>query len=485
MRYQLQEVFKFACGLNAEVFLDFIYMNLKEFILQQTHIPEYMFDYEASFLKSLMKEIPENKKFDPLHNKYINFVKENDTKIFVPSKVYIFGPSIKSQEVELSEEELTLEPFTAECLMKLEDEDVSDILKILQTIGTNQEISICHLDLKKVTCPHEVNILHLACETLKISTNITCISTNACRIPQLVYENLVKQLQNCDKLQRLDLGDSEFMDLGKAIATSKSLRELYLYDCKIQDEVYDEIVYHLRRHTGLEKLRLYNTEGVPKELGDVFAEINSLKQFTAEECNMDETTAESVSSGLAKCHELQELRLKGNNLTNCLEKLFPSTRGFSHLTLLFINRTELSQKDLLVLSRAVRCGKLPKLMTLDLCYNNMTGRLRSLLCGTGHPGFPLLRYLGLKKAELNRDDMMSLSEAVNQNLMPQLRYLCLDKNDLSSMESKGKDLVEMCTKRYGKLDLAVQLSKTNLPEAFITEMNDICSGTVVWIKVTS
>ena len=323
MRHQLQEVLKFACGLtdNAEVFLDFIYMNLKEYILQQTHIPEYMFDYEASFLKSLMKEIPENKKFDPLHNKYINYVKENNTKIFVPSKVCIFEPRIKSQEVELSKQEATLEPSTAECLMKLDNEDASEVLKILQRIGTlNQDVSISYLDWKKVQLPD--NIRSLAREILRMSTNITSISRWACKIPSRIYEHIVAQLQQCDKLQRLDLGDSKSMDIGKAVAAPTSLRELFLYDCEIQPEVYKEIVQSLQKHTGLEKLRLNRTRGIPVELGYVVSGMNFLKEFFVKECNMEKPVAESVLTGLAYCHELRELRLVSNNLSNCLGKLF-------------------------------------------------------------------------------------------------------------------------------------------------------------------
>ena len=134
-----------------------------------------MFDYEASFLKSLMNEI--NINFDPLHNKYINYVTENDTKIFVPSKVYIFGPNVKNEKVTFSTEKASLEASTAECLMKLEDEDGSEVLKILQRIGAfNQDVSISYLDWRDVKLPNHVDLNNvtvdinvLAQKQLKIS----------------------------------------------------------------------------------------------------------------------------------------------------------------------------------------------------------------------------------------------------------------------------------------------------------------------------
>ena len=490
MKHQLQEVFKFACGLtdNVEVFLDFIYMNLKEYILQQTHIPEYMFDYEVSFLKSLMKEVPENKKFDPLHNKYINYVKENDTKIFVPSKVYIFGPRIRSQEVKLSKQEPTLEPSKAECLMKLEKEDATEVLKILRWIGTfKQKVSISYLDWKDVELPDKVDISTLACETLRMSTNITSIRTWACKISRHIYEHIVAQLRQCEKLQRLDLGESKSVDIGKAVAAPTSLRELFLYDCEIKPEVYKEIMQSLWKHTGLEKLRLNRSRGIPVELGYVVSGMNSLKEIYVKECKMEKPVAESVLTGLANCHELRELRLVGNNLSNCLGKLFPSGHdhpGFPHLNLLFLSKTYLSQEDLLILSCFAGKNKLPQLRKLDLSFSEVTGSLKCLLGGTGHPGFPYLQQFSLVKTELSQEDLISLGEAVNQNRMPQLRKLRLDNNDLSTMESEVENLVESCTKRYEKLNFVIQLSFTNLPGTFILKLHDICSGTVVRIIQT-
>ena len=84
MKYQ--EVFKFACGLVekkvAKEKLDFIYRKLIEYIMEQTELPEYMFESEVAFLKSLLKETPDNVKMDPLHNKYINYVTKNLTPGF-------------------------------------------------------------------------------------------------------------------------------------------------------------------------------------------------------------------------------------------------------------------------------------------------------------------------------------------------------------------------------------------------------------------
>ena len=248
MNHQLQEVFKFACGLteNRAALLDFIYTGLIQYILQQTDFPLHMFDYDVSFLKSLLKEIPEDMKFDPLHNRYINYATENDTKVFVPSKVYIFGPQIMSQNLIIQQHPEAVEPARAECLMKLEDEDGSEVLKILEKIGSyNQDVSISYLDWKNVWLKHSVDMINLARKTLKIRENITSIRTFSCEISPAVYERVVTKLQDCDKLQRLDPGGSQSLNIDKAITASTSLRELYLYECKIQPEVYQDIIWQL------------------------------------------------------------------------------------------------------------------------------------------------------------------------------------------------------------------------------------------------
>ena len=440
-----------------------------------------MFDYEASFLKSLMKEI--NINFDPLHNKYINYITENDTKIFVPSKVYIFGPNVQSEKVKFPTQPRLQEPTTAECLMKLEDEDASEVLKILQKIGSfNQDVSISYLDWREVKLPSHVDIEVLAQETLKISPNITSLRTYTCKIPPPVYRNMVSQLGQCDKLKRLDLGGSSSMDIGRAVAASTSLMEFYLYECKIQKEVYKDIVQQLGKHTGLEKLRLNYTTGIPVELGNVLSGLGCLKEFYAKECNMATASAESVLTGLANCHYLQDLRLVGNNLTNCLRKLFTDSNGsgleFKYLSRLWIDKTNLSQDDLQVLSCSLHSNILPQLVDLDLSFNKLTGTLRSLLCGPNHPGFPNLEFLGLIRTGLNEDDLVSIHKLVDQNRVPQLRRLCLNKNDqLSTMMPKVKNIIEVCTMKYEKLKLVIQLPHC----PFINEMKAICEGMVVCI----
>ena len=107
----------------------------------------------------------------------------------------------------------------------------------------------------------------------------------------------------------------------------------------------------------------------------------------------------------------------------------------------------------------------------------MTGSLQSLLCTTDYPGFVNLRYLQLENAGLNQDDLVSIGEAVNENLIPRLRCLYTGKNDFPAVETKVNNLVNRCTMKYKKLNLMLQFYEHNLPETFVNKMKAICEGT--------
>ena len=215
MKYQ--EVFKFACGLVekrvAKEKLDFIYRKLIEYIMVQTELPEYMFESEVAFLKSLLKETPTDVKMDPLHNRYINYVTKSDTRIFIPSQVYVIGPGIYNHgliKYKINKKLLAKPTPAAECLLKLKDEDADEMLRVLLHIKKYQEVSISYLDWKHVVfvLADDDDIDNLTRQALTISRNCTSIRTWECTIYTPQYEHIVQQLKDCPKLQRLDLGET-------------------------------------------------------------------------------------------------------------------------------------------------------------------------------------------------------------------------------------------------------------------------------------
>ena len=322
-----------ACGQKeAKKKLDFIYKKLIEYIMEQTELSNHMVESEVTFLKSLLRETPDNIKMDPFHNKYINYVTKSDAVVFIPSQIYMIGPGIDKHDLvkyEINQRLLTEDIGPAECLMKLEDENANEMLRVLLQIKQYQEVFISTLEWKHVTLGLIDNDDDLTRKALAISKNCTSISTWDCTIGITQYEYIVQQLKDCPKLQKLDLGRCYKLDIGKAVAAAISLKDLYFYNCTILPSVGQTIAEQLQKHSRLERLHLNRTRGIPEEIGEAVAGMNSLKQLHAKACYMPKCTSRSLLNALAKCNEIEDLRLSNNTLSGCLQGLFKSSRYMS------------------------------------------------------------------------------------------------------------------------------------------------------------
>ena len=490
-----QEVIKYACALtgNQQGLLEFVYKRLTEYILKQTYISKNMFDSESFFLKSLVKEVSDPSSIDPLHNQHINYITQGDVEIFIPSKLYVFGPATSNhQKMKYirGDEQLTSSMLHAECVMKLGCHDqgqyATEVLKILHYIKTTtgQQISIAHLDWKHICMSCEFS--HLALQTLKISKNLRSICMWTCKIPKPVYDHLVSQLQYCDNLKRLDLSECQSVDIGKAIAASKSLSDVYLYDSVLSPEAFRYVAYELCKHKHIKQLHLVRTKGVPVEMAHALSGMKSLQVLHARRCNINISVAEQILKSLTNCRELEELQLGVNHLTGCITHLFPlhqSHSGYSSLKSLSIYAAHLNQQDVNAICDAVGANKLPRLEHLNLSFNSdIAHTLGSLLNGTNHPGFPFLMYFDLMRTRLTDRDLLSIAEAVEQGRLPKLRRLNLGRNELSRMEHQIRILVEKCVSNYKKLEVTVQVFNTKLSETFLHKLQSICQDSVVRVE---
>ena len=487
-----QEVIKYAYALtgNQQALLEFVYELLSKYILKQTNLSKYMFDFEVSFLKSLMEDASNSSSIDPLHNQYLNYITRGDIKILIPSKLYIFGPATcKEKEVKYIPGDVQV--TSAECVMKLGCYDLgqyaTEVLKILQYIieKTHQQVTIAHLDWKHVRLSNELTIRKLAIQTLKISQNLTSICMWTCKLPSPIYHHLVSQLQYCENLKRLDLSECQSVDIGKAIAASTSLSDVYLYDSVLSPEAYRSIAIELQKHKYVQRLHLNRTKDIPAEMANAIKEMKSLQVFRAGDCNIREKLPEPLLKSLANCKELKEIQLGMNELTGCMMHLFPAQTddGFPLLTRLWIKGVYLIRQDVIVLCEALYANKLPQLEHLDLSMNyKIAGTLGILLNGPNHPGFPFMKYLDLLKIQLTGEDLLSIAEAVRDGRMPKLQRLKLDKNNLSAVENEVRVLVQNCVKSYKKLHVLVQVFDTNLSETFINELQSLCEDSVVLVK---
>ena len=82
-----QEVIKLACGMTdrLDIFLEIIFDRLSTALrskfLNSDHMP---------FLEAVGRELPDEKRMDMLHNKYLNYISQDCPTTFIPSKFYEF-----------------------------------------------------------------------------------------------------------------------------------------------------------------------------------------------------------------------------------------------------------------------------------------------------------------------------------------------------------------------------------------------------------
>ncbi len=149
--------------------------------------------------------------------------------------------------------------------------------------------------------------------------------------------------------------------------------------------------------------------------------------------NQQDVKSLSEAVGAEKLPQLKKLDLQYSRITGFMKDLFggPGHPPFSGLKKINLSNTNLNQTDVKSLGEAVKAGKLPKLKELRLCQNTLTGCLKDLLGGSHHPGFLSLEKLNLHETHLNQEDVKSLGEAVGARKLLNLNELDLSCNTLT------------------------------------------------------
>ena len=102
--------------------------------------------------------------------------------------------------------------------------------------------------------------------------------------------------------------------------------------------------------------------------------------------------------------------------------------GFPSLTFLHLPATEICAADVGAIAAATCNGKLPVLKQLELSDNILTGLVEHLMTVE----YPSLEILWLDKTRLSKADVRSLSEAVHEGRIPELKDLNLSDNTLTN-----------------------------------------------------
>ena len=291
-----------------------------------------------NFLMWLQREIKQDTGLDFIHDQYFNYTTMNDPRLFLRSTFYLFDNQTPDSRaiVKLNEGSTSQSSTPAECTIKVEFPSFFlNSLKILQDIQSEHKIMVSALCLmwpESHLEPHQIlsktekdDTAVLMKSTLKLHRDLKVFDITGCHVTQPSFKHLAKQLCHCQEISTLHLRDvQDYIPilLGKAIASSPSLRTVSL-----------------------------------------------------EYSWMTSATAEAVLFGLSQCRGLETLHLSECKLTNCLVHFFnnPNHTGFPSLKTLGLRRAHLSKSDFLVISGAMIQNKLPQLAKLFIAENEQLG----------------------------------------------------------------------------------------------------------------
>ena len=118
--------------------LEFVYDIVQKDLMESENIDEGL----ARLLDSLWQEVPDKTISDPLHNRFINLIKDKKG-VVVPSKSYVFrdlSGIVQGAKLHIDRRSL---PTPAECTIEVIGNDqFHDVLKLIKKISKYQQVLI-------------------------------------------------------------------------------------------------------------------------------------------------------------------------------------------------------------------------------------------------------------------------------------------------------------------------------------------------------
>ncbi len=267
------------------------------------------------------------------------------------------------------------------------------------------------------------------------SSSLRQVDLHSCSMTPEVSKSVSTGLSHCPNIERLDLRINTLTgcrELGAAIATKSSLKHLDLFWCRMTPEVSKSVSRGLLHCPNIERLNLSgNTLTGCTELDSSIASMSSLTHLDLSMCDMTPEVSKSVSTGMSHCPNIERLNLSGYTLTTELGAAIATMSSLTELDLSGCGMTPEVSKS--VLTGLSHC---PNLMWLYLRGNTLTGCLPNLFqeCSPDHPdaatssenqerGFPNLWKLDLDDVLLNSTDVQALQDALREGKLPELEQL--------------------------------------------------------------
>ena len=392
----------------------------------------------ARFLDSLWQEVPDKKISDPLHNRFINLIKDKKG-VVVPSRSYVFrdlSGIVQGAKLHIDRKS----PATpAECTIEvLGNDQFHDVLKLIKKISKHQQVLITWLCIQHAITKEEYIARMLEERNSRLKdmnpTDIEELGTEKLTGDNDMDPFLTEMMKDAVDLTGINDGtdaENKAHEIEQLITNyvvlSKDIRAIRLENCDVSPISSNYILSQLHGCDKITELNFSSVKEIPEELGDAISTMTLLRMVTI--CNAKQSASKAIMSGLANCQHLEMLHLNGNILTGTVENLFGNSNhcGFPSLTFLHLSATAICSADAQAIVEPTRNGKLPVLKQLELSDNVLTGLIEHLVTVE----YPSLEILWLDKTRLSKDDVRSLSEAVHEGRIPELKDLNLADNTLT------------------------------------------------------
>ncbi len=238
---------------------------------------------------------------------------------------------------------------------------------------------------------------------------------------------------------------------------TESLQALYIKDCELPDQLWNEIGNGLAGSQAIERVRLRDCTGVTEHLIMCIG-LTSLTDLRLDNCNLSSEMCELICKELKHFTHLEWLDLSANPVGAHVVHLTAAIRAWGPVAVL--KRLVLASCELpghlvpdLLNVVALWCRQL---RSLDIGENKIGGCLWRLMSDAPDS----LQYLFAHSCNLQAGDVDSISKALRNGKLLDLQYLDIEHNGLSN--TVVAPLVE-AAKMYHRGKLEMNLRGNSMP----------------------
>ena len=354
-----------------------------------------------------------------------------------------------------------------------------------------QQLSRCTNIELLCLCDVQQNIPMKLGEALMSMSSLKCANVQDCPMTRQSCQTLLLGMTQCRYLTFLNLSNSTLSEcLDYLVGTANRpgfpfLQILNLENTQLQLNDIKSIANAVRQNK-LQSLNLLGLSGniltdriahlVPLGSGD-FPGFQCLEALNLSGTKLSVTDVKNFSQAARfnKFPVLKRLDISYNSLSGCTKELLKCKEGcgFNLLKELHLNNTDINKDDLKTLATVLSSSTLSMINYLDLSGNDLQGIIKDLFTEIR---LPLIQFLDLRNAELGKQDILDLSDAVKNEKLPQLREINLLGNNIEDIENELLTLSKVCSIVYGKrkITIGTPLRATCDPIAFNEKMLALC-----------